>query len=615
MRHLFIILLINLLTGAVASARIPDYYRLFHLIDSNGCVNYEETSAIRNQLRISENSAADHIVRAKLHQNMARYDSALTDARKAFYKKDAKFSFVSNYLLSDNFLYTSEYDSSLFYGMQMLREAENKGYRELEAMSHAHLAKVYYYLTSRANNKETAWFHARKALETDADWPEVQALVYLFFAAMYQAENKFDSVQFYADKASAIWISEQMEYKLIKVYNIMSHHFYLLRQHDKQLFYLEKAKELLSKYRQITLYQLIINNLGDAHNMLGNKDISLQYYKEAITLADSMRNPERQLITRDHLIRFYIKHKNFEKALEYAMQKILIQEQVFSDKLPVEIAKIRGQYELEKKEKEAELLKTKNELLESEKNRQFNFLLSILVGMALILMISTLVFVFNQRRKTAKQRQALLNALIQGETQERSRIAAEIHDSLGQTLTALKMNLNFLEMSGALSKEKIEGILNLSKQAMNESREIAHALHPEALSSKSLSEALEKICLTFPQSENLKIRYHISNLPELDQNTKLHCVRILQELLSNGIKHSGASLIEVDIRAEQQNLTIRYRDNGKGISQELIKNAEGLGLKNIEARAMLLKAALEWDSAKGKGTALTLSIPYSGTKK
>lgn len=203
-----------------------------------------------------------------------------------------------------------------------------------------------------------------------------------------------------------------------------------------------------------------------------------------------------------------------------------------------------------------------------------------------------------------KQQEVATKAVFDGEQQERIRIARDLHDSIGQMLSVVKMNLSS-------AKDNQDPTMQLVDKTIAEVRNISHNLIPEELNF-GLFNAIEDICDKINAAGDTTVFFevgeHISDIKFSKQN-ELSIYRIVQEVLGNMIKHAQASEIKLDIEQQLSNIIISIKDNGKGFDASKINESKGLGWKNISARVHLLDGKMNIHSERLSGTKIEISIP------
>lgn len=209
----------------------------------------------------------------------------------------------------------------------------------------------------------------------------------------------------------------------------------------------------------------------------------------------------------------------------------------------------------------------------------------------------------------------ILISMIRGEDNERKRIAREMHDGLGQNLTAVSLNLNSIkekvEQLGGNVSEKFNAGLGFLKLAMDESRNIAHNLMPQMIVDFGLVESLRTLLKNIEKASGCEVTFYENmNDRRLDQEVELNLYRIAQEGLSNILKHSDATRINLHLTLHNNLVTLMLEDNGAGFSQESDSVTAGMGLTNIRNRVLSVGGRYTIDSTSGKGTSILIEIEF-----
>lgn len=204
-----------------------------------------------------------------------------------------------------------------------------------------------------------------------------------------------------------------------------------------------------------------------------------------------------------------------------------------------------------------------------------------------------------------------LNATIDGEEKERTRIAGELHDGIGSLLTAAKMNFEMVKKNSRYEHHPdfIEGIKLLEETASG-LRETAHNIMPGILLQEGLSDAVKSFCERMTGKGGTIISFQTLGVPgEMDTSFYLPVYRIIQELIHNIRKHANAAtaLVQMNFH-EDGGLDITVEDDGIGVEPDVIKSSAGMGLKNIHERIKQLGGRIDINSIKGKGTSIYLEF-------
>lgn len=234
------------------------------------------------------------------------------------------------------------------------------------------------------------------------------------------------------------------------------------------------------------------------------------------------------------------------------------------------------------------------------------------IGVSLVLFLVVILILFTRvyiRRILAEQKERtqlkldyqkeLLKDSILVQERERNRISADLHDGLISKLNVLLLTLhanNGNEQAGVLLRDSI-GI----------ARRISHDLSPPLLSETPLSDLIADFVT--PMKSVLDIRFYLSQhaTESITDEIKLQIFRVVQEIISNIIKHAKARMIDLNLRITDRQITLRVADDGVGFNTE--QKVKGLGQKNIELRIQMLKGTYRFQSTPAKGTTFLLHVP------
>jgi len=245
-----------------------------------------------------------------------------------------------------------------------------------------------------------------------------------------------------------------------------------------------------------------------------------------------------------------------------------------------------------------------------------------MAGTLLATLALALLWVHALRRRLELQHAAQLafsRQVLQRLEDERKRIAVNLHDSLGQTLMVIK-NHAAVAIQGRLEppalEQRLTEISGATSQAIEEVRQITHGLRPYQLDRLGLTQAIRaSVTRASEASESKAILFairveHIDGL--FDKDSEIHVYRIVQEAVTNVVKHSGATEAAVVIKKRAGVVSLSIRDNGRGFDPAkngTRSNHLGYGLSGIAERARILGATLAIDSKPDHGTNLTVEIP------
>ena len=212
-------------------------------------------------------------------------------------------------------------------------------------------------------------------------------------------------------------------------------------------------------------------------------------------------------------------------------------------------------------------------------------------------------------RLNERREQEMRTASLQAEENVRRNISESLHDSVGQILYAMRINLEQLKGQG--DDPHYKQATQLLNQAVREVRDLSFQLAPSILKDFGLTATLEEMARRL-STDNLQIKVSGLTISHLDMNMMINMYRITQELVNNSIKHGEASQISIDISNKKGNICIRVKDNGKGFSKnKTLRNASGTGLSSIRNRLNLYKGTMDIESDEGKGTTVSVYLKHS----
>ena len=318
----------------------------------------------------------------------------------------------------------------------------------------------------------------------------------------------------------------------------------------------------------------------------------------------------------------------YDSAYYYKSQETRLRRGNFQSEMDLGVAEINRKFKVEEKEKEnvekqRKILEQEKQLLLERESKTRSRTIAYVLGITLVLglVISILLYRDSQRKRLLavqdkniqsekvtnllkEQELVALSAMIKGQETERKRIAEDLHDRLGSTLSAVKMHMEVLSEDNP----KFDRINRIVDKAVDDTREIAHNMLSGVLTNFGLLAALQDLKETVESAEQIRMKLSSIQFDErLESETELHIYRIIQELIGNTLKHSKASLVKLELRkVRDQGLTISYEDNGVGFDPETV--TEGMGLKNIKNRVDKIKGHLQMSAAPAKGLTVCIEL-------
>jgi two-component system, NarL family, sensor histidine kinase UhpB len=228
------------------------------------------------------------------------------------------------------------------------------------------------------------------------------------------------------------------------------------------------------------------------------------------------------------------------------------------------------------------------------------------VGLAIMLTANALLLRRSLAPMLKSERTTASASALAAQENERQRIARELHDEIGQTLTvALLILKRAVDRAPAEIRSELADAQEAVRAGLDEVRSIAKRLRPDALEDLGLHSALSALCTEFTQATGISVVKHIAAQNDrLPHDVELVCYRVAQESLTNIARHADAGKVWLDLHTTVDQLTLRIADDGKGGAV-----VEGAGINGMRERAVLVNAALAIASPKGEGTEVRLAVP------
>lgn len=238
--------------------------------------------------------------------------------------------------------------------------------------------------------------------------------------------------------------------------------------------------------------------------------------------------------------------------------------------------------------------------------------LCISVGIVLLNRLIEYIDRLNRHRQLTDKR--VLTAVLRAEEKTRSDFSKELHDGLGPLLSSAKISLSAVAKDeiDESRREIFDNTLYVVEEALRSLREISNNLSPHVLSDFGLSRGIKNFIDRSASLHNMKISF-VTNLRGERYNTDIEVImyRVVCELVTNSLKHSGCSEIRLSLTSSGDMLELQYSDNGRGFNHQAVMDC-GMGLSNMNSRINSLNGSLDIRSSKGKGMSATVKVNVRG---
>ena len=377
--------------------------------------------------------------------------------------------------------------------------------------------------------------------------------------------------------------------------------------------YLLQSLELRKQLKDSFSIALNYSDLGYMYKEQANYTRAAEQYNLSNSLALKMQYAELMQSNYRELAAIAEKTGNFALSLEYYKKQASLKDSIYSGDKMKQIEQLNAKYQTEKKEQQLKLQ-------EAEITKKNYLLWGLAASIALLIFAGTSFYRKRQlqnkmslQAEVMKQQDLATRAIINAEENERKRIAADLHDGVGQMMSAAKMNLSAIEseipFKDEAQKISFENLISLVDESCKEIRSVSHQMMPNALLKSGLASAVKEF-LDKIDNRIIKISLHAEGLQQrLDSNTETVLYRVIQECVNNVIKHSGANKLDISLIKDADGISVTVEDNGRGFDTADKKKFEGIGLKNISSRVTFLKGTVDFDSSPGKGTLVAIHVP------
>lgn len=565
-----------------------------------------------------------------LHDVSSRYDSALF-----YYRASLALSHAAGDTLK---VASNNANMGLtFYNMGNFREAveyfynslgyfEQAGYNRGIASTFNNLGMIYKELSSFEKSLE---FY-QKALEISQgidDKNGIGATLTNMGEAFYHLDS-LEMAKKYLEESIEVKSNIGDHYGLSISYSTIARVLFKQGKLPAAEEYIEKAIEMgrliESKSLEVNAYLIFQKVLVEK----GHYQEAISINRRCLQMASEIGSLKSEASALRNLSSIFETLGNTAKAFDYFKKFIEKKDELVNQENLNQVFQFELDYEREKQATEIDLLNRQAQIdkLEIERQRLLigrrnAIIIAILTLFLVGLLLAYLYYVQQKNRQNLKlnktlsdlQKQAAKGA-IEAEINERQRIGEELHDSFGQILSLIKLNLTKVQTNNDLPVEKRERIIDhavsLANKAFVDLRAISHNMSPIMLKTKGLTLSIKDLLDRIKETSQYTINFEAVNMDgHLQPMVEFTLFRSVQELLNNVINHAKASDISVQMIKDEENITIMVEDNGRGFDDTQINTFTGMGLRNTISRINNLGGEMIIDSSLNRGTIITIIVP------
>lgn len=576
------------------------------------------------------------------------YEIGLKEKSKKWHLKGINISqkynnrriyFINSFGLANIYLSTKEYENSLRLYKQCLTYTEHP---EMIYGSYINIANIYGYL----KNYEATIEYLKKAREMCKKSQKNRCIGITSnnIGITYRKQGNMDQALIMFDEA--LEIAATYQYPDIEIIGYLEKGLVLNHQkkHEEAekiiLLALEKSKELGFLNKQKNIYY----RLKEVSISQNDYKKALSYFEKFHEISDSIRFLENDKEIKELEVKYktlqkekeikFLQVENANRELELKNQE----EAITNLRLLQEVQKKENENKIlsfqnasEKRLSEITLLKKDQEIQEAKLERQKSIKNNILYSFLILLIpVIGLLIIYYQKLQTQSelnkkqeeiskqkisslikdQELKLIKASIKGQDKERKRIARELHDSIGGNLAAIKLQLNNTVING--DKKSIKTISNQLDDTYEQVRNLSHTLVPKRFSKNNFCDVLQEYFNNIGGATGLQttfVVYPRTEMDHIDETIQIEIFKIIQELITNTIKHAKASSVELQLNLVGNVINILFEDNGIGFDTK--NNSSGMGFENIKSRLKNISGTFYIDSRIHRGTIVDIEIPIS----
>jgi signal transduction histidine kinase len=438
-------------------------------------------------------------------------------------------------------------------------------------------------------------------------WDKLPA-AYNNFGYYFSKKNMVDSSLYYYQKGIQLSDGKKEVLDGQYLFASLSEAYFTKKEYDKALEYCEKA---------LPLYTKVNESIGvlECHIMLGQ----LEAIKGNYSLAEKRLDTAYAMAKKGNfnyfygtILKLYSKidsaKGNFKEAFIKFSRATRLQDSLTNIQQKTVFERMLIQYKTEQKEKENLLLKESNERIKADATLKLYLSIGVLF-FSLFLILGLSVFFYKRAVYRKQVEEARLKEVI---NVEKIRIAKELHDNIGSQLSVISLDLAMLAKQNLLSAPLYLQLSESIKVTINELRDTIWAMNKEEVNLEQLIEKISNLCWRFRKSTDqfqINISESITDKKiGFKPNQGLNILRIVQESVSNAVRHSSGNLINVTAKVNLDRLIIKVNDNGRGFDKNKKISGDHLGLLNMKNRAEEIGANLTIDPIFN-GTSIMLVVP------
>lgn len=430
----------------------------------------------------------------------------------------------------------------------------------------------------------------------------------------------YDTIQALVYYEKAIKLSRQLHKEELVAANLsnISSLYMAQKKFGKSLDLLKESLEIRERTGDSKGISSTLSRMGMVYTNTGQYREALNVLHRSLQIARKVAVVDEELSATLALAKLKVLTNQPDSSFTLMNHYISLRDSLYEARIRQQILDVQTQYETDKLEQDLHLVKQDKEFAEIKlKQRKTQILLLISMFISITGAGIFLFYRHQQRQKSAlnieriREQETRINAVFEAQEEERRRIAKELHDGIGQTIGAIKMNYQVLseKMDNPELIPDFKKVQKMLDNAGAEVRSISHQMLPKELEQFGLVPAIEGMLNLHFENSPIKANFEYSGFDvRIGTAVELALFRVLQELVSNVIKHSKASQLTVQLIRLKTHVMMNVSDNGIGFDVEN-NQKNGIGLLSIASRIDAIKGNLRYESGAGNGTTVIIRTP------
>jgi len=589
------------------------------------------------------------------------YDTAITSAKEI---NDYLFTGNASLKLASVKQALMEYNEAVFYCYNAMEMFKTNNFHREYGFSLYMMGNIYMSMESEIESLEY-YFKALMIFDKIKDFKYSGASNFKI-ATLYFNRGDFEKYLHYTTEAMEKYKAIRDTSGVKACYINYGNYYFNKNQYNSALLYYDTAY-FYSRYKRDKRNMTIcLGNIGATYTELGNTKLALKYFNEANDIARQTKDVHSLISNNYNISLIYLKNNNYIKSKQLLIDCIELAKKisnkrfiylcyqqlskcdsmvgnfkdaylnmyfysVYRDSLISE--ENNRQVILSESKYRNELYKNNIKVLNLEKNQQllaveaakgknrlfFIVFFSILTALFFLTVLVVVRLRSRQKislfKETEKMKTEQIQAIVQTQEQERRRMAMDLHDGIGQKLTSVMYKFdhfkNFTNYDKIDREQAVNDVYSIINECYQDVRSLSYQIMPKALFEAGIVHAIEELLLKTFRKTSVRYSFNNHTSVSIPEDISLNIYRIVQELISNTIKHSKADEVSVSFIYSNGYLILIFEDNGIGVPPGFdVKRSTGVGFQDILARLSLHQGVLTIENGLERGIIITIRIPF-----